>query len=185
MKRLFDFSVALIAIIPVALICFPLSIAIQMESRGAGLFQQIRVGKNQKPFTLYKLRTMSTDTGDHASHEVSEAKITNLGHFLRRTKLDELPQFLNVLLGDMSLVGPRPCLPNQVELVQERARRGVYSIHPGITGTAQLAGIDMSTPQKLADADAEYMHTRSFAGDLRLLVATFRGGGRGDAVRNI
>lgn len=183
MKRLFDILLALCALPAVIVLCVPCILAIRMESPGSGLFCQVRVGRKQRPFMLYKLRTMSTDTGDRASHEVAPSQITRTGHFLRRTKLDELPQIWNVLMGDMSFVGPRPCLPNQTELVAERAGRDVYDIRPGITGPAQLAGIDMSTPRQLAIADAEYLKTRSLTGDLRLILATATGGGRGDAVK--
>ncbi len=181
-KRIFDILLGLVILGPATLLCLPCIIAIRLESTGPGLFRQVRVGRRQRPFTLYKLRTMTVDTGDRASHEVSAAQITRIGNFLRRTKLDELPQVLNVLLGQMSFVGPRPCLPSQTELVAERQARGVFGIRPGVTGPAQIAGIDMSTPVELAEADAAYMQTRSFAGDLRLLWATARGSGRGDAV---
>jgi lipopolysaccharide/colanic/teichoic acid biosynthesis glycosyltransferase len=107
--------------------------------------------------------------------------VTRVGRFLRKTKIDELPQILSVLRGDMSFVGPRPCLPVQTELIEERARRGVYAVLPGITGKAQLEGIDMSAPRLLAETDAEYVAGRSVAGDLRILLATLLGRGSGDA----
>jgi len=125
---------------------------------------------------------MEINTESRASHEVSASKITNVGKFLRRTKLDELPQILNVLSGDMSFVGPRPCLPSQADLIAEREVRDVFSLRPGITGPAQIAGIDMSTPQILARADAAYLAERTFWGDLRLIMQTAKGGGQGDAV---
>lgn len=182
LKRLFDIALALVILGPTVIICLPCVIAIRLESRGPGLFRQVRVGMNQHPFKMYKLRTMSANTGDRSSHDVPSTQITRVGSFLRRSKLDELPQVLNVLAGHMSFVGPRPCLPVQTELVAERNRRGVFAIRPGITGTAQIAGIDMSTPVELAEIDAHYIQTRSFAGDLALIWATARGSGRGDAV---
>jgi len=109
--------------------------------------------------------------------------VTPLGRWLRRLKLDELPQLWNVLRGDMSLVGPRPCLPSQTELIAERRARGVYALRPGITGVAQVAGVDMSDPPRLAALDATYLATVSAAADLRLLLATVRGAGRGDRIR--
>ena len=145
---------------------------------------QKRIGQDQKVFLMYKLRTMLASTEDRASHEVSLENITGVGRVLRRTKLDELPQIINVLIGDMSVVGPRPCLPSQTELIDERAARGVYDIRPGITGPAQLAGIDMSTPRALAEADARYVEARTLMGDLRLILATATGRGRGDAVKD-
>jgi lipopolysaccharide/colanic/teichoic acid biosynthesis glycosyltransferase len=141
------------------------------------------VGRDRRPFVLYKLRTMSVDTGDRASHEVTPAQITRIGDILRKTKLDELPQLLNVLKGDMSFVGPRPCLPSQMALIEERSRRGVYRIRPGITGPAQLAGIDMSTPKELAEADALYLERINLWDDFRYLVRTALGRGSGDAVK--
>jgi O-antigen biosynthesis protein WbqP len=121
------------------------------------LFRQERVGRHQKPFTLVKFRTMEKDTASVASHLASASAITPFGRFLRRTKLDELPQLWNVLKGDMSLVGPRPCLFNQEELIAEREARGVYQARPGITGLAQVNGIDMSTPRLLAETDAKML----------------------------
>lgn len=183
MKRLLDLTLALLAFGPAICICVPVLLAIRLESPGSPLFLQTRVGKNQRPFKLLKLRTMAKGTAQKGSHEVSAAQITKVGHFLRRTKIDELPQIWNVLRGHMSFVGPRPCLPTQTELVTERAKRGVFDIRPGITGPAQLAGIDMSTPEKLAIADAHYITARSFAGDLRMIWHTATGGGRGDAAK--
>lgn len=145
---------------------------------------QTRVGRNQKPFTLFKLRTMSMDTEERGSHEISTAQITKVGKFLREKKIDELPQIINVLIGDMSFVGPRPCLPNQTELVSERSSRGVFKVRPGITGRAQLAGIDMSNPKQLAEVDAQYILERSFWSDLSIIYQTARGRGQGDMVKD-
>jgi lipopolysaccharide/colanic/teichoic acid biosynthesis glycosyltransferase len=182
-KRLFDVLLALLIAPPAVLICLGCIVAIRLEGTGPAIFRQVRVGRGRRPFVLYKLRTMSTGTGDRASHEVSHAQITRVGHVLRRTKLDELPQLANVFRGDMSFVGPRPCLPGQAVLVEERDRRGVYALRPGITGPAQLAGIDMSTPIELAEADAAYLDRIDLAGDLKSMFLTALGRGRGDAVK--
>src|SRR5215469_1490888 len=107
---------------------------------GSPLFRQARVGRHQKPFVLVKFRTMKPGTASVASHLVDVTSITRWGRFLRQTKLDELPQLWNVLKGEMSLVGPRPCLFNQEELIRERAQRGVFEARPGITGLAQIRG---------------------------------------------
>ena len=112
------------------------------------VFRQVRVGRNQKPFALVKFRTMKLNTASVASHLASSSSITPFGHFLRRTKLDELPQLWNVLKGEMSLVGPRPGLFNQEELTASRDKRGVFEVRPGITGLSQVNEIDMSTPEK-------------------------------------
>jgi lipopolysaccharide/colanic/teichoic acid biosynthesis glycosyltransferase len=120
---------------------------------GSPVFVQTRVGRNKKPFQLIKSRTTSVETKSVASHLANNASITKLGSFLRKTKIDELPQLINVVKGDMSLVGPRPNLFNQEELLAERDSRGVYDVLPGITGLAQVNNIDMSTPELLAKTD--------------------------------
>jgi len=183
LKRLLDFVLATLLLFPAMVVCLFCILVIKLDSPGPGLFSQTRLGRNQKPFKLYKLRTMAVNTGNHASHEVPAGQITKAGLFLRRTKLDELPQIINVLIGDMSFVGPRPCLPSQSLLVQERQSRGVFQLRPGITGAAQVAGIDMSTPEKLAVADAHYLNGVSVLEDMRLMLATVSGAGRGDAAK--
>jgi len=150
---------------------------------GSPLFRQQRVGRQQMPFVLIKFRTMRPDTASVGTHQVNPAAITPYGRFLRRSKLDELPQLWNVLKGDMSLVGPRPCLPNQTELVQERERRGVFAARPGITGLAQVQGVDMSEPARLAELDALMLDKISLGLYLRLLLMTVTGSGSGDRVR--
>ncbi len=183
MKRAFDLlasAAGFVVLLPVLAVCLVL---IRLDSPGNPLFVQTRVGRGEKPFRCYKLRTMKIDTPNVASHHVGTSSITGLGHFLRRTKLDELPQLWNVIVGEMSLVGPRPCLPSQKELIEARRRRGVYTLRPGITGLAQIRDIDMSVPERLAVVDAEYLETRSFLGDLAIILATARGGGQGDAAR--
>lgn len=181
LQRAFDFALAT----PLALLIVPVTgllvIAIWMETAGNPLFIQSRVGRDQRLFRIYKLRTMRIGTPDRASHEVGHATITRLGSLLRRLKLDELPQIFNVLAGDMSFIGPRPCLPSQVDLIDERARRGLYAIRPGITGPAQLEGIDMSQPKRLAAREEVYFAGKRSLFDWQLLWATVTGGGRGDA----
>ena len=147
------------------------------------LFLQERVGRNQHPFVLVKFRTMRPDTASVASHLVDGSAITPLGRFLRRTKLDELPQLWNVLKGEMSLVGPRPCLFNQQTLIDEREKRGVYQARPGITGLAQVQGIDMSTPERLAETDAEMLASFTLRDYFRYILQTVTGKGSGDCVK--
>jgi lipopolysaccharide/colanic/teichoic acid biosynthesis glycosyltransferase len=150
---------------------------------GAPIFRQVRVGRDQKPFVLYKFRTMRPDAPQVATHEASAALVTPWGRFLRRTKLDELPQLWNVLKGEMSLVGPRPCLPTQRELVAERQRLGVFDARPGITGLAQINGIDMSTPRLLAETDAQMLKGLCVAAYFIYIIKTVTGAGRGDLIR--
>jgi lipopolysaccharide/colanic/teichoic acid biosynthesis glycosyltransferase len=147
---------------------------------GSPLFSQTRVGQYRKPFVLVKFRTMKPGTASVASHLVDGAAITSWGRFLRRTKLDELPQLWNVLKGEMSLVGPRPCLFNQEELIRERERRGVFEARPGITGLAQIRGIDMSTPKLLAETDAFMLAGFRFPDYFRYILLTLAGKGQGD-----
>jgi lipopolysaccharide/colanic/teichoic acid biosynthesis glycosyltransferase len=126
---------------------------------------------------------MAIGTQSVGTHLVDPSSITKLGGFLRKTKLDELPQLFNVLRGDMSLVGPRPCLPNQTELVSERAQRDVFKLRPGITGLAQVHEVDMSTPRKLARYDQIMVNRMSLKLYLKMIIATAFGKGRGDRVR--
>jgi O-antigen biosynthesis protein WbqP len=179
MKRAFDVSACALLL----LLCWPilliLIIAIRLQSPGPAIFAQTRIGKHGRPFACYKLRTMYSGTASVPTHEVQPSAVTPLGKHLRRFKIDELPQLWNVLAGDMSLVGPRPCLQSQLELVQARQQLGVLEVRPGITGLAQVNGIDMSDADRLAAIDAQYVRTQSFLEDLRLIWATLRGRGVG------
>ena len=150
---------------------------------GAPLLRQVRVGRDSQPFTLVKFRTMRQEAAHVASHLADAAAITRWGGFLRRTKLDELPQLWNVLKGEMSLVGPRPCLFNQTELIEERAARGVFAARPGITGLAQINGIDMSTPMLLAETDARMLQDLGLSAYFTYIIKTVTGAGRGDRIR--
>ena len=150
---------------------------------GSPLFIQERVGKDQKPFKLIKFRTMNVNTESVASHLANNQSITKLGKFLRKTKIDELPQLLNVLKGEMSLVGPRPNLFNQNELIEAREQMGVYNVLPGITGLAQLNGIDMSTPERLAKKDKEMIDNITLKDYFSYIIRTALGKGSGDAVK--
>ena len=150
---------------------------------GSPLFIQERVGKDQKPFKLVKFRTMKVDTASVASHLADNSSITKLGKVLRKTKLDELPQLINVLKGEMSLVGPRPNLFNQNELIEAREQMGVYNVLPGITGLAQLSGVDMSTPERLAKKDKEMIDNITLKNYFSYILNTALGKGSGDAVK--
>ena len=149
---------------------------------GSPIFRQVRVGKDKKPFTIVKFRTMKVDTASVASHLANASSITKFGSFLRKSKLDELPQLLNVLKGDMSLVGPRPNLFNQEELIGERESLGVYNVLPGITGLAQIRDIDMSNPKLLAETDQQMILNFNFGQYLYYIVLTIIGCGSGDRV---
>ncbi|WP_372340545.1 sugar transferase [Sphingomonas sp. BT-65] len=180
-KRIFDIGVCLALLVPALLVTIAVLPVVCLETRTNPLFLQRRVGRQGRCFTIVKLRTMRAGTPNGASHEVGSATITRSGRLFRRTKVDELPQLWNVLIGDMSLVGPRPCLPSQTELIEERARLGVLALRPGITGIGQLAGLDMRSPAELARADATYLAEWSLRRDIALLLRTALGRGTGDA----
>jgi lipopolysaccharide/colanic/teichoic acid biosynthesis glycosyltransferase len=183
MIRIFDFLFALIGFI----ILFPIMILIfliGLFDTGSPLFFQERMGRNKKPFTLVKFRTMHKNTASKATHLMSKSAVTPFGGFLRKTKLDELPQLFNVIVGDMSLVGPRPNLLNQDELIRLRDELNVYSVRPGITGLAQINEIDMSTPKLLAQTDSDMINTLHFTMYFSLIVQTVFGKGSGDRVNN-
>jgi O-antigen biosynthesis protein WbqP len=157
--------------------------AIGLFDTGAPIFRQERVGKNKKAFVLVKFRTMKVDTASVASHLASASAITPFGSFLRKTKLDELPQLWNVLKGEMSLVGPRPGLFNQQELTEARENRGVFDVRPGITGEAQVNEIDMSTPVLLAEVDQKMISEISLQNYFKFIILTVIGKGSGDRVK--
>jgi lipopolysaccharide/colanic/teichoic acid biosynthesis glycosyltransferase len=148
------------------------------------IFLQKRVGLYGREFTLIKFRTMPIGTKSIATHMVDASSVTNFGAILRKTKLDELPQLINVLCGDMSFVGPRPCLFNQLELINERRKRGVLNVLPGITGLAQVSNIDMSDPILLAKIDQEMINNLSVYQYFKYIFKTVSGSGAGDKVKN-
>lgn len=183
MIRLFDFlfsSFGILFLSPLMLVLY----FIGLFDTGSPVFRQKRVGKNKKPFTLYKFRTMDVKAKSVATHLADGSQITKFGGFLRKSKLDELPQLFNVLKGDMSLVGPRPNLFNQTELIEERDKRGVYKSVPGITGLAQINEIDMSTPKELAIKDAEMLKDLSVSSYFKYIFMTAIGRGQGDRIKN-
>ena len=179
-------SIDLLAVVAVLILAgwamVAIALYIRLDSKGPAIFAQRRVGQHGRIFTCYKFRTMAAGTAHAATHEVSAAMVTRAGRFLRRTKLDELPQIANVLLNQMTLVGPRPCLPSQAELVARRADRKVLDLKPGITGLAQVKEIDMSDPSRLAAWDNRYGTFRTLLLDCVILVRTVVGGGSGDRV---
>lgn len=145
------------------------------------LFRQTRLARDEQPFTLWKFRTMRTGTPEVPTHMASVASVTGIGRLLRRTKLDELPQLWNVLKGEMSFVGPRPCLPSQTDVIEARRRHGALSLPVGITGLAQIRGFDFSTPEQTAACDGEYGRRASLGYDLWLIAQTVLGRARDNA----
>ncbi len=182
MRRLIDILLAGVGLVVLSPLLIALYLAVWLDT-GAPLFRQQRLGRQQRPFTMIKFRTMREGVESVPTHLADPAAVTPLGAFLRRTKLDELPQLYNVLKGEMSLVGPRPCLPNQTELIAARERLGVFAVRPGITGLAQILGIDMSTPQLLAETEARMLQDFGLTAYFGYLLKTIAGAGRGDRIR--
>lgn len=181
MIRIFDIIFSLIGIILLSPIII-LLLLIGYFDTGSPIFCQERMGKNKKPFNLYKFRSMYVDTKSVATHLANYSSITKYGTLLRKSKLDELPQLFNVLIGDMSLVGPRPNLFNQKELIQERDKLGVYNVVPGITGLSQINKIDMSTPRILSETDAKMTSNLTLFNYFKYIFATAFGKGLGDRI---
>ena len=180
--RIFDFlfsALGIICLLPLFIIIY----LIALFDTGKPLFVQARIGKNKEIFSLIKFRTMNIETKSIASHLSNERDITRLGTFLRKSKIDELPQLWNVLIGDMSLVGPRPNLANQKTLIEFREKYNIYSIKPGITGLSQINKIDMSTPELLAKTDSNMLKTFSIFKYFYYILKTIFGSGRGDAAK--
>lgn len=182
MLRLVDLAMATLGLV-IGLPVLLLLMICGFLDTGSPLFFQTRIGRRQKPFVLVKFRTMKPETVSVATHLADASAITRFGKFLRKTKLDELPQLWNVLKGEMSLVGPRPCLPTQIELIEEREKRKVFDARPGITGLAQINAIDMSTPKLLAETDELMLKELSFSSYLKYIQLTLLGKGAGDRIK--
>lgn len=174
-KNILDRVVALIALIALSPIFLIFAIIITIESKGPVFFKQQRVGKNKKLFNIYKLRTMRIDTPkDMPTHMLNNANsyITKIGNFMRKTSIDELPQLINILKGDMSFIGPRPALWNQEDLIKERDKYGANNIRPGLTGLAQISGRDELEISVKAKFDGEYVERISFLFDIKIFFKT-------------
>jgi len=174
-KRLIDLILSLIAIILLAVPMLFIVIAIVIDSKGSPVFTQKRVGKNKELFKIYKFRTMRIDTPhDAPTHMLTNPDqwITKVGGFLRKTSLDELPQIFNIFLGQMSVIGPRPALWNQDDLIAERDKYGANDVRPGLTGWAQINGRDeLEIPVK-AKLDGEYIEKMSLGFDIKCFFLT-------------
>ena len=182
-KKTLDVSFVIVIILFFWWAFIILWLAIRISSPGPAIFVQKRIGKNGLLFKCYKFRTMNIGTKNVGTHEVNKNSITSIGKFLRSSKLDELPQIINIIRGELSLVGPRPGLPSQTELFEARNLRKVYEVLPGITGLSQINNIDMSTPNKLAESDKRYITMRSIPLEIKIVILTFFGRGSGDKVK--
>ncbi len=175
-KRAFDIVVALAGLALGWPVLLALALAVRLTSPGPAIHWSRRVGRNNREFAMPKFRSMRTDTPDVATHLLEDPGrwVTPLGRFLRKSSLDELPQLWSVLLGDMSLVGPRPALFNQHDLIELRTQAGVERLRPGVTGWAQVNGRDeLPIPEKVK-LDREYLERQSFGFDLAIILATIR-----------
>lgn len=174
MKRLFDFLMSLIAIIILSPVILIVALAVKFTSPGPILFKQRRIGKDNIEFEIYKFRTMRIDTPNVPTHllENPEQWITPIGKFLRKTSLDELPQLFNILKGEMSIVGPRPALYNQLDLKEMRTKVGVHKLIPGLTGWAQINGRDEIPLSLKVNLDKEYLERNSFLFDIKIIFMT-------------
>ena len=184
-KRLIDIILSFLGIVVLSLPMLIIAIAIKCDSRGPVFFKQKRVGKNKKHFMILKFRTMRTDTPhDAPTHELNDPKrwITKVGGFLRKTSLDELPQLFNILAGSMSVIGPRPALWNQFDLIDERDKYGANNVRPGLTGWAQINGRDeLPIPDKAA-LDGEYIKRMGFGFDCKCFFGTVKSVLKSDGV---
>ncbi|MEK1372611.1 sugar transferase [Limosilactobacillus fermentum] len=175
-KRIFDAFFGVLLLICLSPLMLVLAIWIKLDSKGPVLFKQERVGRNGKRFTIYKFRSMSDD----APHQMATSEfdtalsyITRSGQLMRKTSLDELPQLVNVVKGEMSFIGPRPLIPKEEKVLRLRHANGADGVAPGITGLAQVRGRDEVTDVQKANYDGEYANNISFVGDFAILVKTF------------
>ena len=176
LKRMLDVLFSFLLLVLLALPMLLIGLCVSISSRGGPLFRQPRIGRGGRTFTCYKFRTMVRDAPPNRPSAVfldAERYITPIGHFLRKTSLDELPQLWNVLRGDMSLVGPRPLIGEEQEMHRARQERGVYGVRPGMTGLAQIHGRDRLADKEKAALDAKYVESLSFRHDLAIVVKSF------------
>ncbi|WP_354090564.1 sugar transferase [Clostridium gasigenes] len=173
-KRLMDFLISLISIVILSPIIIIISLIVKLTSKGPVFFRQRRTGKDNVEFYIYKFRTMKIDTPNVATHLLKDptAYITKIGKFLRKTSLDELPQLFNILSGKMSIVGPRPSLYNQDDLIKLRTESGVSALVPGLTGWAQVNGRDEITISKKVEFDKDYLENKSLWLDIKIIFLT-------------
>jgi O-antigen biosynthesis protein WbqP len=185
-KQTIDFLLALIGMLVLWPVFLIIASAIKTSSKGPILFKQKRLGKNKSEFYILKFRTMRTDTpNDMPTHLLKDPDffITKVGKFLRKTSLDELPQIINILKGEMSIVGPRPALWNQYDLIAERDKYGANDIKPGLTGWAQINGRDELPIEKKAKLDGEYVASLSFMFDIKVFFMTILSVLKSDGVK--
>ncbi len=175
MKRVFDLFTSIVVLGFLAPFLFLVSIAIKLESKGPIVFKQKRPGINNKIFNIYKFRSMKVETPDVATDKIdANMYITKSGRFIRKTSIDELPQLFNIIKGDMSVVGPRPALYNQYDLIAKRTNENVHTVKPGLTGLAQVMGRDDITDDQKVQYDKYYVENQTFILDMFIIYKTIR-----------
>ncbi|MBQ0009898.1 MAG: sugar transferase [Ruminococcus sp.] len=171
-KRTFDLILSILLLIVLSPLLIAVAVILLFTSDAPVLFTQMRVGKGKRPFCIYKFRTMKAGAPEAPSRTVPEEYVSRFGAFLRRTGMDELPQLLNIIRGDMSLIGPRPLILDETEMHERREALGVYRVAPGLTGLAQVHCEDITSLSEKAEYDARYVDHITFFGDIRILFAT-------------
>jgi len=171
-KRVLDIFIVFSAVVVLSPLMFMVAVLIKAFDPGPIIFKQQRIGRNGDSFSFYKFRSMPVNTGDLASDQVGQVKITWVGKVIRRTNIDELPQLFNILIGDMSIVGPRPPIGNQSELIEIRSENGALELRPGLTGLAQVNSFDGMTVSEKAAFDGKYTESVSFIGDVKIILNT-------------
>lgn len=172
-KRAFDLCASAAALLVASPILLVTAVAIRLEDGGPALFRQARVGAGGRPFTVFKFRSMRVGSANVPSAAGAALPVTRVGAFIRRTNIDELPQLLNILAGDMSVVGPRPPIPVQADLIARRAANGALALRPGLTGLAQVSSYDGMPEEEKAEWDGRYAGRVTFLGDVRIILRTF------------
>jgi O-antigen biosynthesis protein WbqP len=172
-KRLLDIAIVASSVIFLSPLLILIAILIKIFDPGPVFFKQERIGRNGLPFMFYKFRSMPVNTGDIPSDKIGDIELTWIGKVIRRTNLDELPQLLNILKGDMSVVGPRPPIPRQQELIDLRVKNGAISAKPGLTGLAQIKSFDGMSVREKAEFDGSYTNTKTFLTDIKIIFGTF------------
>ena len=184
-KRIIDFVVSLIGLVLLSPIFLLIAITVKLDSKGPVFFRQKRVGIHKTYFNILKFRTMRTDTPDVPTHLLKDPDvfITRSGKILRKTSLDELPQIVNILIGQMSIIGPRPALWNQKDLIVERDKYSANDIYPGLTGLAQISGRDELSIKEKAKSDGEYVQLLSFSEDVKIFFGTIMSVLKSDGIK--
>lgn len=172
-KRILDIILSTIALVILSPLLFVTCVLIRIEDGGPAIFKQMRIGRDSRLFKLFKFRSMPVNVGDVPSSQAQRLRITRVGNIIRRANIDELPQLLNIIKGDMSIVGPRPALPSQTELLAIRVKNGACNCRPGLTGLAQINSYDGMSEIEKASFDQKYASCITFTGDFIIILKTF------------